>query len=280
MMLFNKIKKTFNIRTIVAAADYSPLVIHQAPYEEEYSFWQLFYVNKGEMTIQRDGKKEVISAGQIIFRPPYKKSTMIYPPKDELYVGILDFICEDKEMNFFGEQPITLDGKEKSLISQLIKEATGFYENRYIDTALWPELISSALENFLIRLYGRMKGVFLSQSDNGKINSRNAVSDMVDRINALLEERRFSGISVKEISDILSESPNIIMKRYKAEMHESIMEHYLNLKLQSAIHLILTSDMNFTEISELLGFSSVNYFSKFFKQRMGVTPTEYSKTQD
>ncbi len=278
-MLFNKIKKTFNIRTIVAAADYSPLVIHQAPYEEEYSFWQLFYVNKGEMTVQREGKKEIISAGEIVFRPPYKKSTMIYPENCDLYVGILDFICEDKEMNFFGEKPITLDGKEKSLISQLIKEATGFYENRYSDTTLWPELISSALENFLIRLYGRMKGVFSSQSGIVKINSHNAVSEMVDRINALLEERRFSNISVEEICSILNESPNIVMKRYKKEMHESIMEHYLNLKLQSAIHLILTSDMNFTEISELLGFSSVNYFSKFFKQRMGITPTEYSKRE-
>ena len=32
-----------------------------------------------------------------------------------------------------------------------------------------------------------------------------------------------------------------------------------------------------TEISELLSFSSVNYFSKFFKKRTGLTPTEYSK---
>ena len=278
-MLFNKIKKTFNVRTIVAAVDYSPLVIHKPPYEEKYTFWQLFYVSKGQMTIQRNGKEEIISAGQIIFRPPSKSSTMIYPENCDLYVGILDFICEDNEMHFFGEKPITLDGKEKSLISQIIKEATVFYESRYSDTTLWPELISSALENFLIRLYGRMKGVFSSQSGNGKINSHNAVSDMVDRINALLEERRFSNITVDEIATILNESPNVVMKRYKKEMHESIMEHYLNLKLQSAIHLILTSDMNFTEISELLGFSSVNYFSKFFKKRMGITPTEYSKTQ-
>ena len=68
------------------------------------------------------------------------------------------------------------------------------------------------------------------------------------------------------------------MKRYKKEMHEGIMEHFLNLKLQTAIQLILSSNMNFTEISELMGFSSVNYFSKFFKKRTGMTPTEYSKS--
>ena len=70
---------------------------------------------------------------------------------------------------------------------------------------------------------------------------------------------------------------NVLMKRYRREMHESIIEHFLTLKLQSAIQLMLSSDMNFTEISELLSFSSVNYFSKFFKKRTGMTPTEYSK---
>ena len=68
-----------------------------------------------------------------------------------------------------------------------------------------------------------------------------------------------------------------LIKRYRREMHESIMEHYLGLKLQSAIQLMTTSDMTFTEIAELLGFSSVNYFSKFFKARTGLTPSEYGK---
>ena len=37
-----------------------------------------------------------------------------------------------------------------------------------------------------------------------------------------------------------------------------------------------TSD-SFTEIAESLGFSSVNYFSRVFKSKTGVTPTEYSR---
>lgn len=278
-MLFNKIEKTFNVRTIVAAIDYNPLIVLEPPYEEEYAFWQLFYVTKGQMSILRNGIEETISAGQVLFRPPSEKSTMIYPENHELCMGILDFICENKAMHYFGTSPITLDGREKSLISHLIKEAAEFYDNKNSDISLWPELISSGLENFLIRLYGRMQGAFSPQAEDGKINSHNGVSKMVERINALLEERRFSNITIDEIASIFNESPNILMKRYKKEMRKSIIEHYLELKLQTAIHLILTSDMNFTEISELLGFSSVNYFSKFFKKRMGMTLTEYSKNQ-
>lgn len=275
-MLFNKIKKTFSVQTIVVALDYRPLVVVKKPYEESYPFWQLFYVSRGEMQIERNGKTEVVRAGEIIFRPPGEKSTMIYPENAELYVGIIDFICPDEEMGFFGTSPISLDGKEKRLVADIIKEASEFYKDCYSNT-LWPELISTALENFLIRLYGRMNGIFASEAEQNKINTQNNISETVDRINLILEERRFSSVSVDEIASILNESPNVLMKRYKKEMHESIIEHYLGLKLQTAIQLITSSDMNFTEISELLGFSSVNYFSKFFKKRTGMTPTEYSK---
>ena len=275
-MLFNKIKKTFNVQTIVVSLDYRPLVVVKKPYEEAYPFWQLFYVSRGEMQIERDGKIETVKAGEAVFRPPFKKSTMIYPENAELYVGIIDFICPDDEMSFFGESPIALDAKEKRLITDIIKEASEFYKDCYSNT-LWPELISTALENFLIRLYGRMNGIFASVDEINKANTQNNISETVDRINLILEERRFSSVTVDEIASILNESPNVLMKRYKKEMHESIIDHYLGLKLQTAIQLINSSDMNFTEISELLGFSSVNYFSKFFKKRTGMTPTEYSR---
>lgn len=275
-MLFNKIKRTFNVSTIVAACDYRPLTIIKTPYEENYPFWQLFYVSRGQMSIVRGGKTEVIYEGQIIFRPPHKTSAMIYPDNCELYLGILDFICPGKAITSFGEHPITLDGKERQTLEELIREAALFYKKLPSET-LWTELVSAKLESFLVHLYGRQKGIFSSEGKSEKSNTKNNVSETVSRINDLLEERRFSNITIDEIAAAIKESPNVIMKRYKKEMNESIMEHFLTLKLHTAMTLILSSDMNFTEISDLLGFSSVNYFSKFFKKRTGMTPTEYSR---
>ncbi len=275
-MFFDKIKKTFTVQTIVQAFDYRPLAVIEKPYEEQYPFWQLFYVSRGQMSILRDGKEETVSVGQVIFRPPGKKSVMVYPDDCKLYVGIIDFICHSKKMSFFPEQPITLDGKEKAAISELLKEAKEFCRDAK-PSALKAELVSSGLENFLIRLYGRLCGVFTSAGESEKSNSKNIMSEKVRRINDILEERRFSDVSIEEIASILNESPNVLMKCYKKEMQESIMEHFLNLKLQTAKTLIFSGDMNFTEIADFLGFSSVNYFSKFFKKRTGMTLTEYSR---
>ncbi|MBE7024674.1 MAG: AraC family transcriptional regulator [Ruminococcaceae bacterium] len=271
-----KIKKTFTVHTIIQAYDYRPLAVIKKPYEEQYPFWQLFYVSRGQMQILRDGKEETVSAGQVVFRPPGKKSVMLYPDDCTLYVGIIDFICHSKKMSFFPKQAITLDGKEKAILSELIKEAADFCRETK-PNPLRAELVSSGLENLLIRLYGRLCGVFTSKGENEKSNSKNIMSEKVRRINAILEERRFSSVSIEEIASMLSESPNVLMKCYKKEMQESIMEHFFSLKEQTAKTLILSSNMNFTEISDFLGFSSVNYFSKFFKKRTGMTPTEYSR---
>jgi AraC-like DNA-binding protein len=40
--------------------------------------------------------------------------------------------------------------------------------------------------------------------------------------------------------------------------------------------MISNSSATFTDISEKLGFSSLNYFSKLFKKKTGMTLTEYS----
>ena len=42
-----------------------------------------------------------------------------------------------------------------------------------------------------------------------------------------------------------------------------------------ARQLIRENQMNFTQISEFLGYSSIHYFSRQFKKISGMTPTEY-----
>lgn len=296
-MLFDKKERKFNIQTIVLSYDWKPLIIIKDPYEEIYPFWQLLYVSRGSIEVSRDGETQTVKAGEIIFRPPNQKSILICEKNCELYLGIIDFICDAEAMNFFGTHPIALDTAEQKQISDIIKEASAFCKEDNFNASwkehdpntlwqdgslntLWQDLISSSLESFLIRIYGRMKGIFLSESKLYKSNTHNNISDKVNQINLFLENRRFENITIEEIASIMHDSPNTIMKYYKKEMNESIIDHFLNLKLQTAIHLIRVSKMNFTEISEMLGFSSFNYFSKFFKKRTGMTLTEFSKQLD
>lgn len=54
---------------------------------------------------------------------------------------------------------------------------------------------------------------------------------------------------------------------------------YVNhLKLEKSKELIGKAELNITQISNYLGYSSVHYFSRQFKQKYGMSPSEYSKS--
>ncbi|MDD5832143.1 MAG: AraC family transcriptional regulator [Clostridiales bacterium] len=45
--------------------------------------------------------------------------------------------------------------------------------------------------------------------------------------------------------------------------------------------MMLYSELNITQISEVLGFQSIHYFSRLFKKIVGIAPTEYiSRVKD
>ena len=54
------------------------------------------------------------------------------------------------------------------------------------------------------------------------------------------------------------------------------MDYFANLKIDAAKEMIRMSDMNFTQIAEELGYASIHYFSRQFKKRTAMTPTEYA----
>ena len=57
---------------------------------------------------------------------------------------------------------------------------------------------------------------------------------------------------------------------------------YVNMiKFEQAKNLIQHTELSLSEISWNLGFESLQYFSKFFRQRASMTPSEYlNKTRN
>ena len=56
-----------------------------------------------------------------------------------------------------------------------------------------------------------------------------------------------------------------------------VMSYYATLRVEQAKLLIREKQYTFTMISDQLGFSSIHYFSRFFKKETGMTLSEYAK---
>ena len=67
-----------------------------------------------------------------------------------------------------------------------------------------------------------------------------------------------------------------LQKLFREEYQCGVIEFFSRMKIDFAKQLIRENDMNFTQISDFLGYSSIHYFSRQFKTFTGMSPSEYA----
>ena len=100
------------------------------------------------------------------------------------------------------------------------------------------------------------------------------VHDVFNYINANMYQK----ISLNDIADALGLSAPYISRKFKEETGTALSEYIMQIKLEKAKNLLLSTDMSLSDIAYMLGFSSQNYFHKVFKKRFQKTPAEYKAT--
>ncbi|MFR5556563.1 MAG: helix-turn-helix domain-containing protein [Coprococcus sp.] len=66
-----------------------------------------------------------------------------------------------------------------------------------------------------------------------------------------------------------------LQKIFQQKTGLGVIEYFSNMKIDAAKQMMRTDLMNFTQIVEKLGYSSIHYFSRQFKKITGMTPSEY-----
>ena len=83
------------------------------------------------------------------------------------------------------------------------------------------------------------------------------------------------------ISDVAA-AVNISVPSLKKLFREiagcGVIEYFNRLKIEKAKEYLRENNYNITGISELLGYSTVFYFSGSFKKHTGMSPAEYARS--
>lgn len=86
-------------------------------------------------------------------------------------------------------------------------------------------------------------------------------------------------LSIDTIASHFCMSPHYIPKLFKKAFDVSIMQYITNTRISAAKTLIQTQDMSIKNIAEAVGYADASYFSRLFKNKTGMTYTEYKKQQ-
>lgn len=100
--------------------------------------------------------------------------------------------------------------------------------------------------------------------------------DWIARTRSFIEENYQQNLSLDEVAHRVSFSPFYFSKLFKKAFGLSFIEYLTHLRIERAKSL-LAQGMSVREVSDIVGFTEPNYFTRVFKKETGLTPSNYQK---
>ena len=82
-------------------------------------------------------------------------------------------------------------------------------------------------------------------------------------------------LSITSIADQFDMSPNNVSKLFSRKAGIGVLQYIHRIRIENACNLILNTDMNLTEISQKVGYTNTLTFSRAFKARYHMSPSEW-----
>lgn len=112
------------------------------------------------------------------------------------------------------------------------------------------------------------------------IISKNVNSTTQNEIQTILnyiEMNYNEGISLEDVAEVVHLTPHYVSKLFKKEVETTFVNYVMDRKMEHAMDLLKYTDMPIINIAMDLSYQEHNYFSKVFKKKVGITPSEYRK---
>ena len=107
------------------------------------------------------------------------------------------------------------------------------------------------------------------------INSEN---EIIRRAQQYVGEHIREQLSVPIVARHADVSASYLTALFRKNLQISPGEYIRRIKLQESRQMIREGNLNFTEIAAALQYSTVHHFSRQFKEKFGITPTEYARS--
>lgn len=253
---------------------------------ESHDFWEFIYVDKGSVGICMDDNEITLKKGDIAFHQPnefHKVSTYGHTAPN---LVVISFESHSPLMDFFRCQILKTDQKERALLADVLIEAKKLFSSPFDDPYLTEmvkkedvpigteQLIKIHLEQFLIQLMQR----YSKQEESQAVTTPQNTTEIFKRVTAYMEDNISKHLTIEQIcwDNMIGRSK--LQKIFQLEANIGIIEYFSKLKIDAAKHMIRDGKLNFSQISEQLGYSSIHYFSRQFKKISGMSPSEYASS--
>jgi len=293
MKIYNRIPASGGISvTSLVTVYYLRLPKNYNGMREKLPFYQLVYIDSGEMEYTVGDNTFRLRAGQTVLMPPDTVRSGRITSPGRGFIGIVSFTGEGPALQSISVKPdvgMTVpvfepSPNEVTLLREILNEGVALLEPIYGDAVYKGMRLRDGNDGSSVSVVAAKLTLLLTLLAR-ELNSPRPVPAvgsegeirLMGSIKEYLGRRVCSDVTV---ADICREF-NISSSRLKRIFHENescgVIDFFIGLKIERAKAMIKEGGMNFTQISERLGFSSLHYFSRLFRNRTGMTPSEFKR---
>lgn len=257
---------------------------------EQHDFWEMVYLDKGEMLCTAEANQFTLKSGEVIFHKPNEYHNLSGDKKNAPNVSILTFECDNPAMKHFEGKILRLNPEEKKLLSMVFSEGLSCFrmedpQNPLLQTlhALPAapfgsfQMTRNLLEIFLINLYRHEDSLSTKSRQSIHIDGVDVKFEVRELLD-VLQNNLYGKLTIADIARQVGKSESTVKTLFHSFQPGGIMRYYNHLKIREAKRLIRENQHTLAQISELLSYDSAQYFSKCFKDATHMTPSQYKQS--
>ncbi len=264
---YKQIKPSIHIQEILA---YYYVVKRPAYYfyGETHPYYELTYVDQGELQTTVDGKTFTIHKNECFYYGP----NQFHDQKvtSEASCSYLTIIFKADGIN----DALTLN-KVFKCSRGMVQAMESFVKTSETNHPYGFDAMISYLQTFIV-------DCMISTSKQSNPSPTSPINQYFE--NKLMEEiieyinhHLYEPLAIDTICEKFSISRSTLQNLFKNNLQTAPKKYINEAKLNHSKILIRKGDRTISEIAIMLGFNSIHYFSRKFTNRYGFTPSEYSR---
>lgn len=235
---------------------------------EIHEYYELVYIDHGELDTTVENKEYHLEKYDLM---------LYYPGQFHAQSTEKEKTCSYLTITF--DMDCTLDHDLKNKV---------FHTNKDIYQVLSKYMKAMQSKGFLSKEYAMLHLkeaiILLYQSErNEETEISNTMqehyeSTLLNEILVFIHNNVYTAFTVEDICQKFSVSRSTLQTLFNTNIKTTPKQYISNLKLKQAKLLIQEHKYTISEISDILGFTSIHYFSRKFKLQFGISPTDYAKS--
>ena len=238
---------------------------------ESHDYYELTYIDHGTLDTTVDGHSYRLSKYDLILYYPGQFHTQSTDSQSTCSYLTITFDMDNK-------LPGDLKNRVFHTRKDIYQVLSEFMKSIQSDGHLNSELVLLYLKQILILLYQFDDEVEESISITANPMQEHYESTLLNEILVFINNNVYKQFTVEDLCTKFSISRSSLQNLFKSNIHITPKQYISNVKLNQAKIMIHEHNQTISEISDILGFTSIHYFSRKFKLQYGISPTDYAKS--